>query len=100
MLGRIDRPGRRLSDRLRRRGDRRTGGGRRRCGDRAARDAHALAVLFDLDFGQSGFVQKLGQLEDEGVVDQRCFRRFCHSLFRLYFSLAPIMPASPVIASA
>ena len=37
----------------------------------AARDTHALAVLFDLDFGQAGFVQKLGELVDQFVVDQR-----------------------------
>ena len=63
-----------------------------RAANAAARDADALAVLLDFDFGQAGLVQKLGQLVDQVAVDDRCFRRFCHRAFAgaHSFALAPI----------
>ena len=76
------------------------------------RDPHALAVVLDLDFSQAGFIQELGELKDQRVIDQRGFWRFGLNLFlrmifsktgssqRLFCVLAPTKPATPVIASA
>ena len=75
MLGRIDRRGRR----------RRATGCGGACSGAAAtlaltaiaprRDAHAQAVVLDLDFGQAGFVEQLGELADQILVDRGVFGR-------------------------
>src|SRR4029077_12809925 len=63
--------------------------GRRTCGSRCRpRHAHALAILFDLDFVQPGFVEKLGKLEDQLTIDD-CFRRLCHCVALSSFAWRP-----------
>jgi len=59
---------------LPRRGARR---GRQRCRGRrasgplgAARDPHALAVTLELDLGEAGLLQQLGEIADEVVIDR------------------------------
>ena len=70
MLGRIDRLGYGVRRRLCRRHFDAHGG--RRCGGRrAARDTYAQAILLDLELGQTGLIQELGQLVDEFMVDDR-----------------------------
>ena len=55
---------------MRRRGDGRRGSRRGDVRDRAAAaDADAKAVALDLDFGQAGFVEQLGELADQLLVD-------------------------------
>ena len=66
----------------------------------AARDAHALAVLLDLDFGQAGFVQELGELMDQRRDRPAAVSAILPYAFSVFFALAPTRPASPVIASA
>ena len=42
--------------------------------DRLARDAHAQALALDLDLGEAGFVEQLGQLADQVLFAQRFAR--------------------------
>ena len=58
-----------------------------------ARDAHALAVALELDLGQAGLVEQLGQLADQVVIDRglACSSARCILLrFRATVQLLPV----------
>jgi hypothetical protein len=51
-----------------------------------ATDPHAQIILFDLDLGEIGFVEDIGQIPDQFLVD----RRFscCHRTIAFVFVVA------------
>src|SRR4029077_3404702 len=66
-----------------------------------AGDADRHAVALELDLGEPGFVEQLRQLADDVVVDRWRLRHgWVSGLARHDQSLAPIMSATPAMASA
>ncbi len=62
----------------------------------AARDAHALAVLFDLDFGEARLVEQLASVRgSDSRLTTGAFGVFCHDARLVIFDFAPIMAARP-----
>ena len=68
----------------------------------AAADADAKPVALDLDFGQAGFVEQLGELADQLLVDAGFFfgRAFVFGRHAQRLLFLPDIAARPSIASA